>query len=318
MRLFFILLLVVAFTGAADMMFAQAGKGRGRLRGYVVDKEDNPVPEAEVEIIWHEDKNIKHKMTANKKGRFAFGGLAGGNWQIFVTADGFGDTQITHAIQQIPDNPLAKVVMNDPPAPTKVDLLSEDATLVDKGKKLFAEAKYDEALEAYEEFLIKQPDFYQTHLLIGNCYREKGEYEKAMEKYKEALSNAPTDGSDKDVIASINSAIGELYIRKNDLVTAQTYFQKSLSINPKDEILAYNVGEIFFSNNKTAEAIKYFKLASTIKPNWGQPYLKMGYTYLNTADYKNAIASFNKFMELSPDSPDVPVIKELIESLKGM
>ncbi|MCP5048341.1 MAG: tetratricopeptide repeat protein, partial [bacterium] len=91
-----------------------------------------------------------------------------------------------------------------------------------------------------------------------------------------------------------------------------------LDLNPKDHILAYNVGEIFFSNNKTEEAIRYFNQAATIKPDWGQPHLKIGYAYLNSADYKNAIAAFKKFLELDPQSKEAPAIKDVIKSLKDL
>jgi Tfp pilus assembly protein PilF len=137
-----------------------------------------------------------------------------------------------------------------------------------------------------------------------------------LESYKKAILMAPQDNSDKALVSQAEAAIGDLYIRKNDLKTAQEYLKKSLELSPTDEILAYNVGEIFFSNNKTDEALMYFKLASSIKPNWSQPYLKLGYVYLNAGDFANAKVSFNKFLELDPQSQDAQAIKDLLDSLK--
>jgi tetratricopeptide (TPR) repeat protein len=318
-RYIFVIILVILFAGASDYLFGQAGRGRGRLRGLVMDPDGKAVADANVEIVWHKDKKQKRTAKTNDKGRFAISGLAGGNWQIFVSADGYKQVQVMAAIQQVPDNPIVNIRLKRPrPEEVKVDALSQDNSLIGQGKKLFSEARYDEAQSKFEEFLVKQPDFYQTHLLIGDCNKEKGEFDQALSQYKKALEKAPTDGTDIQVIAKVNSSIGDLYIRKNDLKTAQEYFKKSLELDPKDEILAYNVGEIFFSNNKTAEAIHYFKLAASIKPAWGTPHLKMGYAYLNTADYKNAVACFNKFLQLDPQSKEAPAIKEIIASLKGM
>ena len=89
-------------------------------------------------------------------------------------------------------------------------------------------------------------------------------------------------------------------------------------LNPKDEILAYNVAEIFFSNNKNEEAKKYYEVASQIKPKWGIPHLKLGYVYLNMGDMPKAIESFSKFVEMDPENSEVPAIKDLIKSLKEM
>lgn len=314
-----VILLVMAFAGISDYAYAQAGRGKGRLRGHVKDTEGNNVANAEVEIIFHLDKNVKHKTKTKKNGRFAFGGLSGGNWQIFVVAEGYREAQTMASIQQVSDNPVAKIILRKPSAEVVAKKqLSGDSGLIGQGKALFEEAKYDEALEKFEKFLAKQPGFFQTYLLIGNCYKEKGEHDVALEKYKTALEKMPADEPDIKLSAKVNSAIGDLYIRKNDLKTAQEYFKKSLALDPKDEILAYNVGEIFFSNSKTDEAIHYFKLASSIKPKWSTPYLKIGYAYLNSADYKNAVASFNKFLELDPTHAEAGTIKELIASLKDM
>lgn len=318
MRVLLVVVLVLAFAGTADLL-AQAGRGVGRMRGTVKDEDGNFLAGASVEIIWHKDQKIKRKSKTDKKGRFSFAGLAGGNWQVFVKHEGYREGQQMAVIQQVSVNPPVNVILRKPSAEVVEKKKLDKATkLVDEGKALFAQAKFDEALEKFKEFLEKEPDFYQTHLLIGNCYKEKSEFDKAMTEYKAALEKAPTDGTDKNIIAQVQSAIGDLYIRKNDLASAQDYFRKSLDLDPTNEILAYNVGEIFFSNNKTDDAIKYFTLASSIKPKWGMPHLKMGYAYLNSARYKEAVESFKKFLELEPDNAEAPAVQELLKSLKDM
>jgi tetratricopeptide (TPR) repeat protein len=310
--------LLLGVSGAAGL-FGQAGRGIGRLKGSVKDVDGKFIAGAQVEIVWHSDQKIKRKTKTNKKGRYSFNALAGGNWQVFVKAEGYAEGQKMAAIQQVQDNPPVNIILRRPSqAVQKKKKLDSSTKLVEAGKLLFAEAKFDEALEKFQEFLGKAPEFYQTHLLIGNCYKEKSEFDKAMAEYKTALEKAPTDGTDKNVLAQVQSAIGDLYIRQNDLKTAQEYFKKSLELDPSNEILAYNVGEIFFSNNKTDDAITYFKLASSIKPTWGMPHLKMGYAYLNSADYKNAVACFNEFLKLDPNHAEAAGIKELVKSLKDM
>lgn len=314
--------LILAFM--VPELQAQAGRGKGRLKGIVIDEQGNHVANANVEIIWHrrerKDKDVKRETKTNDKGRFVFMNLGYGNWEIFVEARGYKPAQKMALVSELSNNPTVKIVMKKRAQVVAKKKLKESVSLVDKANQLFAEAKFAEAQELYEKFLEKQPDFYQTHLYIGNCHKEKGEYDQAMAQFRKALEKAPADGDPKDIQekAKIQAAIGDLYIRKNDLKAAQEYFQKSLDLSPKDEILAYNVGEIFFSNNKTQEAIHYFKLAASIKPDWADPHLKLGYTYLNSGDYKSAIGSFNKFLELAPDSDQAESIKEVIKSLKDM
>jgi len=318
MKLVLTAAIILAFMVSG--LYAQAGRGKGRLKGIVIDEQGNHVVGAKVEIVWHLDKGVKRQGKTDDSGRFVFMNLGSGNWQVFVEAGGYKPAQKMANVMQLTNNPVVKIVMKKSVQVEVKKKLEESVSLIDKADQLFAEAKFDEAQALYEQFLEKQPDFYQTHLYIGNCHKEKGEYDQAMVQYKKALEKAPADGEPRDIQekAKIQAAIGDLYIRKNDLKAAQAYFQKSLDLSPKDEILAYNVGEIFFSNNKTPEAIHYFKLAASIKPGWADPHLKLGYTYLNAGDYKNALDSFNKFLELAPDSDQADSIKEVIKSLKEM
>ena len=78
------------------------------------------------------------------------------------------------------------------------------------------------------------------------------------------------------------------------------------------------MGEVFFSNQRIDDAIKYFELAIQIKEDWSKPYLKLGYTYLNKGDFNKALENFNKFVEISPDNPEVPAVKNIITTIEKM
>lgn len=320
LRLAVLWVVVGLYISSIGFLYGQEGRGRGLMRGIVTDEDGQNIANASVQVFWHQNKNVVFNIKTNDKGKFSVNGLAGGNWEIFVSAEGYLDAQKMSSIQQVPDNPVINIIMKKKTAENTTKIvqnnLDKNASLIDQGKQLFNEGKFDEALDIFQQFSEKQPEFYQTHMLIGNCYKETGELEQALSAYQKALSLAPADNTDKTFMSQIEAAIGDLYIRKNDLKTAQDHFKKSLEYSPTDEILAYNVGEIFFSNNKTDEALMYFKLASSIKPQWSQPFLKLGYVYLNAGDYPNAKTSFQKFLELDPENAEASTVKEVLDSLK--
>jgi len=76
------------------------------------------------------------------------------------------------------------------------------------------------------------------------------------------------------------------------------------------------VGEIFFSHQKIDETIKYFKLAIQIKNDWSKPYMKLGYVYLNKGDFNSSLEYFNKFIEIDPENPEVPKMKNIIATIE--
>ena len=69
------------------------------------------------------------------------------------------------------------------------------------------------------------------------------------------------------------------------------------------------------SNQGLDDALKYFQLASLIKPDWPDPSLKLGYV-LNKADNANAIAKFEKFLTLEPDGERAAMVKNIIGAIR--
>ena len=128
-----------------------------------------------------------------------------------------------------------------------------------------------------------------------------------------------THGSlEKDAAAAIRafSGLGELYLNKGDFDTAEKSFSQALEISPDDEVAAYNVGEILFSNQKIDGAIKYLELAIQIKKDWSKPYYKLGVVYLNKGDFAKSLEYLNKFIQMDPQNPEVPTVRNMIEAIE--
>ncbi|MBN2344956.1 MAG: tetratricopeptide repeat protein [Candidatus Aminicenantes bacterium] len=306
--------LVGVFLVAA-LAFAQAGRGKARLSGTVVDENGQPVEAAEVKIEF-EKGGLVDKTTTNAKGEFYFLGLGTGQVIVTASAEGFLDASTNARISQLADgarNFVSLVLKEDKERKIR---LKDAAALeeLEKGNQLFGERKFDEALQVFQEFAVNNPNVYQIHFNIGDTYREKGEFAKANEQYLAAQAKAK-EKADVVLQARALASLGEVCLRQEKYKEAQEYFTQSIALNPKDEILAYNVAEIFFGRNQTDKAIEYYQLATKIKPEWSEPYLKMGYAYLNKGDMKKAVEQLNEFLKRDPESPQAPVVKNLIETL---
>jgi tetratricopeptide (TPR) repeat protein len=189
--------------------------------------------------------------------------------------------------------------------------------LLDEANLYYKDGKYDAALVLFQQFLDKNPAAYQVLLNIGDCYREKEDYENAIKSYNDLIEQAKADSAmGKDMTAKALAAIGLCYMRQNNLEEAQKYFRQSLDTSPQDENLAYNVGEIYFSNQKIDEALTYFELAAKIKPDWPDPYLKLGYVYLNKGVMDKAAEYFDKFLKLEPNTERSAQVQNIINTIK--
>ncbi len=306
------LIVMLAFT--VSLSYGQSAYGKGRLKGkvYLGKKGTEPAVGVTVTAEYEQSgtgQQVKLETKTNKRGDWLFGNLGKGWWRIVATAPGYMADKKRIDVLQYGKNP--KVFLRlEKPDPKEVAV---EAGGIGDGNKLFEEAKYEEALEAYQDFLTKNPDFHKIYLNIANCYLKMEKFDEAIKGYNTFMEKVPD--ATVEIKAKCLAAIGEIHMKKGDMKTAQEWFVKSIDLNPKDEILAYNVAEIFFSNNKNEEAIKYFTMASQIKPTWGTPHLKLGYVYLNMGDMEKAKASFKKFIEIAPDDPQVPVIQDMLKSI---
>jgi len=314
-KLSLFIVIVLCFT---SFILAQAGRGTARISGVVKDEQGNGIKSAKILIQFLEDEQVMREITVDKKGEWAIMGLGTGTWRVTASAEGYISVYKDVYIQQLERNPRITLVLKKTIQPDQ-PMIEDESTLglLEKTNQLFTEKKYDEAIALLKQFLEINPNVYQAFIDIGDCYREKGELEQALEEYNKVLEQAKKDElMGKEMTAKALARIGECYMRKEDFETAQDYFKLSIESYPENEILAYNVGEIYFSNQRIDEAIYYFELSTQIKSDWGLPYLKLGYAYLNKGDYEKAKLNLNKFLELDPESPEAPTVKNMIDYLE--
>ncbi|MCP5053407.1 MAG: tetratricopeptide repeat protein [bacterium] len=302
-------------------LFAQEGRGLGRLKGFVLDSNKNPLTGVKVTI---EYKKFNHKLTTTSEegGKFIFLGLGPGVVQIIAEKEGYVTGGIGLKVSGINKNPIQHIILkknSEMPKTQEQDQHDALRSQFQKADDLFKDRKFDAALAIYKDFQKNDPKFFKIGLNIAGCYLEMRRYDEAIQEYKDVLKKilekTPNPKGNNEV-AKIYSSIGDTYMRQDKLKEAEEYFKKSIDISPKDHALAYNVAEILFAAGKTDDAVKYYDMAIAINPKWAKSYMQRGYAYLNKGDIKKAIASFNQYLELAPDSQESDGVREVIKSLK--
>ena len=313
------LLILLALSLTVLLPFAQEQTGKGRISGIVVDENAQPVEGA---LILAESLKTKTKFQgiSDESGHFAVAGMGTGYWRITASKKGYTSSSVDMNVRQLTRNPSITFTLKKMTGFAALMADEESFQVFDKGNLLIEEGKYDEALGIFEEFRNKYPEIYQVHLNIGTIYLKKGDLDKAEAEFRLVLDKTlemhGDYNSDKATSLRAFTGLGELYIQKGDFEKGQECFAKALEISPEDEVAAYNVGQIFFSNQRPDEAIKYYKLAIQIKEDWSKPYLRLGYAYLNKGDFDSALEYLNKFVEMDPENPEVPQTKNVIATIE--
>lgn len=292
----------------------QAGHGRGRLAGSVTDNDGNPVADAKVVITLLEHDVMKgppsitpkinmrdsaiFETTTDKKGRWYFSGLAGGRWEIRASRAGYVATISVCEIVQISKNPMVKLRLEK----AKEGFYSTDPAALERANEFFRQGEFDKARGLYMAYLAKEPGAVVVMTIIGDCWRQTGDYSSAVEAYQAVVELTSADPVRKDVLGVALAKIGECYLDKGDRERALTFLRRSVQASPGNDAVQAELGDLLFSMGGADEAVGHFLAALEIAPKRALLHYRLGLVYLKTADYDQARSCFLKVIDLEPTS----------------
>lgn len=146
------------------------------------------------------------------------------------------------------------------------------------------------ALEYFEIDMIKLID-----IKIGDRYMKEGEYDKAIARFKDALSRDSTDGT-------IFSRLGNAYNAIGDRRTAFDRFAKAVELNRNDYKSYYEIGIIFNELGKKNDAKVVLDNALRIKPDYTQASELLAVVLCALNKYDEAINVYKDAIKYSPDN----------------
>ena len=295
----------IIFILIVSLTFSQAYRGRGRLKGIVKDKNGNGIPDVKVKL-YHVKSANGFEVKTNEKGIWIASWLRGGLWYIDFEKEGYFPKKISVTISELRRNPDIEIILKKVKAPIiPKDLLDQ----LDRGNELFANGKYDEAIEEFKKLLKKRPEFYQININIGNAYMKKEDYNTALNYFKKVLNKDPSN-----VEALISC--GNCYVELKDYKKAIEIFKQIDKEDINDPVVLYNIGTIFYNNGEIEKAIEYYEQSIIIKRNFLDSYYQLGVAYLSNGNNKKALENFNKYLEIDSTSEKAEQVKKFIEYLK--
>jgi len=300
---------------AAFAAGGQDGMGIARLSGEVRDEAGRPLAGVRIALLHVESGTIRF-AASDDKGKWAVLGLGSGMWRITLTLDGFRMRLEDALVSQTGRNVPVKSVLRR--APSEGPGADTGVELVEQGNRFFADKRYDEALLVYREFMDKHPRRFQVHFNIGNCLKEKGDYDGALAEYGlvlDAAAQADRGLAGSALAAKTIAAVGEIALRRGDGEAARANFEKAIALYPHYASLPYGIGEIYASRGMNDEALAYYSLATRVKPDWPDPWLKLGLVRLELKDVENALKDLQRYLALAPDISNAGEIRKLLESL---
>ena len=200
---------------------------------------------------------------------------------------------------------------------------------------------YDKAIENYNRALALHPGFEIAIVHLANTRIRLGQYREAIDTFRRYIEIAPSDiekARGHDGIAFVHLRMGDLdsakrsadevlkingpliwnsylvSVQRGETAKAKKLEQKILSklvfvdrgSRPSLRLDPYYRGVIALNNGKNDEAIEFFRqVLSHAPPTWHHQDFEdsLGFAYLKLGRFDEAIAEYQRILQLSPNYP---------------
>lgn len=297
----------VLITAAATNLWAI---GEARITGKVLDREGNPIANAEIRVESLGSRPFDQKYKSGKDGRYSIFLLDGTQqYQFTVSKEGFAPYKEAIKLKLNPekneqDFTLAKegevVVPFGTPAVVdpSVETFNAGVALANEGKNAEAIAKMEEALAAKPGMAAALQGLTQLN------HRVK-DWQKVITYGEQFLEISPDE-------PQIFVMLADAYKESGNKAKAAEYAAKA----PKNPTALFNQAAQLINSGKMAEAAPLLEQAIAADPEFAQAYYELGMLYAGMSKNAEARRNLQKYLELEPSGNNAATAKEMLAYVK--
>jgi thioredoxin-like negative regulator of GroEL len=215
---------------------------------------------------------------------------------------------------QIYLQPKGTLVSNSNAGPTQAALAILPGSVRDlfnQGVESARLGNHTKAIEQFKEVISQAPDFELAYNEMGVQYLTLGQADKAAEALAKAVKLAP-----EEFVAHLNYGIALLNLDK--FADAEKQLRQALQKNPAAPTGHYYVALALMKQNEFEAAEAEFKLSITNSNDRPAPAHKyLGGIYWHNKQYSRAADELTKYIELEPNAADAARIRETIKDLRA-
>jgi len=171
-----------------------------------------------------------------------------------------------------------------------------DRQLQDMGEKLLGARDLGQALRYLSLAEKRRPDDPVIQYDLGLAYYERGLKTDAFKHLKKALALKP-------VFPEAENALGRYYAEQGQYDQAQHAFQRALAdpYYTTPHLALYNLGLVYEKKGDPDSALKQYREAVRLQPNYGVAYYRMGQILEDQRRADQARDAYGRAIEFAPD-----------------
>ena len=181
---------------------------------------------------------------------------------------------------------------------------------------LYAEGRYRESAAEYERLVDKRPRDPDLRLAAANAIERAGRSRDAIPHYLLALRLNPELPRDRfETDSGIVFRDGARLLLESGRTEAGTrWLEKTVALAPHDAEAATNLGMLYANANELARARTTFERVISTGSDYPTVYLQLGLLDQKEGRHREAIRNMERFLELEPGTPDLPAVRQAIQT----
>jgi len=198
-----------------------------------------------------------------------------------------------------------------------VNLTPEASSLHEMlGVALAADGKIDEAINQYNETLLRDPNDIDAHYNLGNTLRDKGKFDQAVIHYEKALkaeteqlllaykNRGPNDKTKivGGAIHHVRNNLGNVLEKQGKIDEAIENYREAVKFKPDFARGYYNLGNALLSKGRTDEAADCYLKAVQIKPDFIEAHNNLANILESQRKFEEAVKHYRQVLKFDPYS----------------
>lgn len=227
--------------------------------------------------------------------------------------------------------------------------------LIEVGKKAYAEEDFDQAAECLQAVLKTGRRYADLLNIMGIIYHNRGEFNKAIDAFKEALEINPKYveprlnlavlyndlGNYKEArklysklgkrkigrshdpvidgkLANLHASIGDAYRRLGRFKEAEFEYRRALELGPTYADIRTRIGTALRDDGDTKAALREYRRACKDNPNLLEAHIQLGVTLYGMGRYNEARKEWQQVLKKDPENPKALLYLTMVQDGKAV
>ena len=260
---------------------------------------------------------MQAQVVTNESGRFNFGNLARGDYQIEARMNGYqpysaavnvggGESQgMTIYLKRVPLKPGNLQRFNCVGTRTFDADEGSRPDVFRQAESLFTGKIWTEGSRIFRKPSAIAPDYYEAYYQIGMAYLELDKRDDAENNFRKSVELS------KNTYGEPVIGMGTMLLDKADNAGGEKMIRRGLELSPNFWLGYYELGRACLAENHLADAKKAGEQARSLMPNAAIIYRLLANIHMREKDYRALLEDIDAYLKIDPNGPAGAHAKEM-------